>query len=66
MIRLDYPIVIEPAPEEEGGGYRARVPDLPGCISDGETRQEAVSNIQQAIMAWLAEARNLGWSVPSA
>jgi len=66
MTRFDYPIVLEPAPEEEGGGYIATVPDLPGCTSDGGTRQEAVDNVRDAIDAWLAQARTLGWSVPSA
>src|SRR5437762_14327344 len=35
MTKLEYPVVIEPLPPEEGGGFVARVPDLPGCTSDG-------------------------------
>ena len=37
MSRLEYPIVVEPLPIEDGGGFVATVPDLPGCMSDGET-----------------------------
>ncbi len=64
MTRLEYPIVVEPLPIEEGGGFLATVPDLPGCMSDGATPEEAVSNIQDAIMAWIEAARDLGHAVP--
>ena len=64
MTRLEYPIVVEPLPVEEGGGFLATVPDLPGCMSDGATPEEAVSNIQDAIMAWIEAARDLGHAVP--
>ncbi len=64
MTRLEYPIVVEPLPVEEGGGFLATVPDLPGCMSDGATPEEAVSNIQDAIMAWIEAARDLGYAVP--
>lgn len=36
------------------GGYWAEVPALPGCMSQGETRREAVENLREAIAAWLA------------
>ena len=64
MSRLQYPIVIEPLPIEEGGGFLATAPDLPGCMSDGATPEEAVANIQDAIMAWIEAARDLGHAVP--
>jgi antitoxin HicB len=64
MSRLEYPIVVEPLPMEEGGGFLATAPDLPGCMSDGATPEEAVSNIQDAIMAWIEAARDLGLAVP--
>jgi antitoxin HicB len=41
----------------------AIAPDLPGCMSDGATPEEAVSNIQDAI-AWIEAARDLGHAVP--
>ena len=64
MARLEYPIVVEPLPIEEGGGFLATVPDLPGCMSDGDTPEEAVSNVQDAIAAWIEAARDLGHAVP--
>jgi len=64
MTRLEYAIIIEPLPAEAGGGFLATVPDLPGCMSDGATPEEAVSNIQDAITAWIEAARDLGHSVP--
>ena len=60
-----YPIVITPLPDEDGGGYLATVPDLPGCTSDGETREEAARNVNDAILEWIDEAQRLGRDVPS-
>jgi len=64
MSRLEYPIVVEPLPIEEGGGFLATAPDLPGCMSDGTTPEGAVSNIQDAIIAWIEAARDLGHTLP--
>ena len=64
MTRLEYPITVQPLPIEDGGGFLATVPDLPGCMSDGATPEEAVSNIQDAITAWIEAARDLGHAVP--
>ncbi len=64
MRSLDYPIVIEPLPEEDGGGLVARAPDLPGCMSDGATPEEALANIQDAVHSWLDEAKALGREIP--
>lgn len=65
MREADYTVVIEPLSEEDGGGFAATVPDLPGCMSDGDTREEAARNIEDAIRFWLEEARALGRPVPS-
>jgi predicted RNase H-like HicB family nuclease len=64
MTRLEYSVVIEPLSLEDGGGFLATVPDLPGCMSDGETPEEAVTNVQDAIAAWLEAARDLGREIP--
>ena len=64
MAHLDYPIVIEPLSAEDGGGFLARAPDLPGCMSDGETPEEAAVNIQDAIAVWIEAARDLGHDIP--
>ena len=65
MTKLDYPVMIEPLSVEDGGGFLATVPDLPGCMSDGETPEEALANVRDAIAAWIEEARALGRSVPN-
>jgi antitoxin HicB len=59
-----YKVVIELLSEEDGGGYLATVPELPGCMSDGETRAEAVVNVEDAINCWLHVARKQGWAIP--
>ena len=64
MIKRDYPFIVEPLPAEEGGGYVALVPDLPGCMSDGETPEEAARNIRDAITAWIDAAVELGRPIP--
>jgi antitoxin HicB len=65
MAELVYPIVVEPLSKEDGGGFVALVPDLPGCMSDGETPEEAVINAQDAIKCWIEGALNEGWAIPS-
>ena len=47
---LPYQIVITPSPE---GGYAAKIPDLPGCITQGETRLEVLEMIEDAKRCWL-------------
>lgn len=65
MMPQDYPVLIEPLPPEDGGGFLATVPDLPGCMSDGDTPQEALRNVLDAIAAWIEAAVDLGHVVPS-
>ena len=50
---LAYPIQIYP---ETGGGYTVSIKDLPGCISQGETTEEALSMIEDARIGWLEVA----------
>jgi predicted RNase H-like HicB family nuclease len=40
--------------EAEEGGFWAEVPALPGCVSQGETMDELVANVREAIAGWLA------------
>ena len=49
---------------EDGGVYLAWVPDLPGCMSDGNTPEEAYANAMDAIDDWISEAIRLGRVVP--
>lgn len=47
---MRFKVVLEPS---EAGGYTVHVPSLPGCISEGETIEEALRNIQEAIELYL-------------
>ena len=60
----DYEVRIRPLAEEDGGGFFAEVPELPGCMSDGETPQEALDNAYDAIGCWIEAAREMGRTVP--
>jgi len=65
MQTTDYPLLVMPIQKEDGGGFMATVPDLPGCMSDGETPDEAVRNVQDAIAEWIDAARQLGRPIPT-
>ncbi|BAZ29297.1 hypothetical protein NIES4074_17390 [Cylindrospermum sp. NIES-4074] len=47
--------IIHPAQE---GGYWAEVPALPGCITEGETMEEVLANLKDAIEGWLDVAKD--------
>jgi predicted RNase H-like HicB family nuclease len=64
MSELKYPVIVQPLSQEDGGGFLVTVPDLPGCMSDGDTPEEALANVQDAIAAWIEAARDLGRRVP--
>ena len=57
-----YTIVLIPEPED--GGYSVIVPALPGCVTQGETPEEAVAMAQDAIAGWIAVAEKHGETVP--
>lgn len=44
--------------QAEEGGYWAEVPALPGCITEGDTWDELIDNLQDAIEGWLEVANN--------
>lgn len=50
--------------EEDGGGILIYFPDLPGCMSDGETLQEAITNGYDAVEDWLEVRRHWGQQIP--
>ncbi|MFN2456006.1 MAG: type II toxin-antitoxin system HicB family antitoxin [Pyrinomonadaceae bacterium] len=58
---MKYRALIE---QDEDGVYVAEVPALPGCISQGETREQAVKNIKEAIAAYLESLEYHGDAVP--
>jgi predicted RNase H-like HicB family nuclease len=61
---LEYAVRIERLAESDGGGYRATVPDLPGCMSDGETPEKALKNVQEAIASWIEAAKEWKMEIP--
>jgi predicted RNase H-like HicB family nuclease len=59
---MRYTVVLE---QEEDGGYVASVPALPGCVSQGNNRAEALSNIREAIELYVDDCRDAGDSIPT-
>ena len=52
---MELTIVLEP---QEDGGFTVYVPSLPGCISEGDTKEEAISNIKEALELYLESDTN--------
>ena len=48
-MNMELEVVLE---EQEEGGFTIYVPSLPGCISQGETKEEAIKNIKEAILLY--------------
>lgn len=65
MFVRDYYVRLDWLPASEGGGWHATVPDLPGCMSDGDTVEQAMANVEDAIECWIAAAQRLGRAVPA-
>jgi predicted RNase H-like HicB family nuclease len=57
-----YTVVLVPDAEE--GGYTVTVPALPGCITEGETREEALMNAPEAIQLYLEDLTAHGEPIP--
>ncbi|WP_373990550.1 type II toxin-antitoxin system HicB family antitoxin [Duganella sp. BuS-21] len=60
----DYPYEIRQLTAEEGGGYLVRYTDFWGCMSDGETVEEAIANARAALIATIATLREDKLPVP--
>jgi predicted RNase H-like HicB family nuclease len=50
---------------EEDEAYIAEVPELPGCMADGATYEEALKNVQGIISEWIEAAQALGREIPA-
>ena len=61
---IPYRFNVRPLMEEEGGGYLIEFPDLPGCMSDGETIEEAITNGVDAMQGWIDAMRAEGHPIP--
>jgi len=49
---------------EEDGRYLVEVPELPGCMTDGLTYEEAIKNAEVVISEWIETAQSLGREIP--
>jgi antitoxin HicB len=63
-VKTEYPVVLRPLSADDGGGWVALVPDLPGCMSDGATAIEALQNAEGAIEEWMKAAEAMGRPIP--
>jgi antitoxin HicB len=64
-LKLPYRIVLTPDVDDEGRrGFVAEVAELPGCISQGESADEAIRNIYDAMQGWLSVALDDGLEIP--
>jgi antitoxin HicB len=61
MAALDFKVFLEPAEE---GGYVVSCPSLPGCYSQGESLEEALENIKEAITLCLEDLQARGEDIP--
>ena len=62
MREYEYTIVLEPDPED--GGYVVTVPSLPGCVTEGDTLEEAVDMAKDAIRGYIESLRMAGEPIP--
>jgi antitoxin HicB len=64
-IKNEYPILLRKLSPAEGGGYLAEFPDLPGCMADGETPEEALVESRDALKSYLASVKKHADKVPA-
>ena len=63
--RKKYSALVRKLSAAEGGGYLAEFPDLPGCMADGETPEEALQESQDALKSYLASIKKHGDKIPA-
>jgi antitoxin HicB len=64
MNKIEYPFEMKPLSIDDGGGWLITFPDLAGCMSDGETPEEAIKNGNDAIQCWLQACKEDGRAIP--
>jgi antitoxin HicB len=60
-----YPFTIRILTADEGGGYLIEYPDLPGCMSDGDSPEQAVANGRDAVLSYLRSCKQHGDPIPA-
>src|SRR5262245_25110309 len=61
-----YPFTMRPLTEADGGGFLIEFPDLPGCVSDGDTPEDALKHGSDAVRAYLRSCVKHGDPIPRA
>ena len=59
---MGYTVILE---QESDGGFVAVVPALPGCVSQGDTRDETLRNVREAIELYIEDCKSAGDPVPT-
>lgn len=62
IVMHKYEIIIYWSDEDEA--FIAEAPELPGCMADGKTHQEALSNLEVIVQEWIETANTLGRPIP--
>ncbi|MEW6416986.1 MAG: type II toxin-antitoxin system HicB family antitoxin [Nitrospirota bacterium] len=62
MSKYKYEVIIYWSEEDQA--FIAEVPELPGCAADGDTYQEALTNVEVVIQEWIETAKELGRPIP--
>jgi len=60
-LELKFTVLIE---ANEEGGYTITVPSLPGCVTQGDTLEEAIENVREAIAGYIETLKDLGKPIP--
>lgn len=61
---VPYRFTVRPLTEDEGSGYLVEFPDLAGCMSDGDTIEDAILNGIDAMVGWIEAMRAEGHPIP--
>jgi antitoxin HicB len=64
MSEIEYRFIVRPLTQAEGGGYLIEFPELPGCMSDGASIEEAIANGAEAKRDWIAAMQAAGRPIP--
>ncbi len=59
-----YVVVLKPTVSDDEVGFTVNVPSLPGCITEGDTVEEALDNAREAIQAYLLSLKDRGLPMP--
>ncbi|MBM3924555.1 MAG: type II toxin-antitoxin system HicB family antitoxin [SAR202 cluster bacterium] len=62
-MRLSYTVLLIPGEADEGG-YWVKIPALPGCVTQGETVEEALKNAEEAVQGYILSLKERGLPIP--